>query len=282
MLIKNVTLGADPELFLQNEIELISAEGLLGGTKEAPKNIPGYPGFFIQEDNVMAEFNIPPTDNSEEFIDNIEIMKDYIEMNAVIHSATISKLASGEFNPIYLETEQAAQFGCDPDINVYTKRKNKVEVPNGNTLRCCGGHIHVGYDNHTKATSAALIFAMDITLGLTSLNLDNDDRRRELYGNAGSFRFKNYGVEYRTLSNFWIFSKKTIQWAWDGTIAAIELVNSGLIEQLVKEFSLKIKECIDTNNKKLAMELLLEINNVIKTKTICAESLDTQGIALKK
>ena len=51
---------------------------------------------------------------------------------------------------------------------------------------------------------------MDYTLGLDSLLLDSDTRRRSMYGRAGSFRFKEYGIEYRTLSNFWIKNNKSI------------------------------------------------------------------------
>jgi hypothetical protein len=281
-MIEKVTLGSDPELFLQNEQELISAEGLIGGTKENPKEVSGLPGFFIQEDNVMVEFNIPASDNELTFKDNIGMMLDYVETAALIHDYKISEQASGEFNRRFLNTPQASAFGCDPDINVYTGQKNKVNVSNGNTLRTCGGHIHVGYENPNKKMSADLIKAMDITLGLTSLSLDKDDRRRELYGNAGSFRFKDYGVEYRTLSNFWIFKEETIAWAWQGTMAAIGLVNSGIIKELKKEYSATIQNCIDKNNKSLAKKLLVEINNYIKNKEVCVEYLDTQDAVLKK
>ena len=56
-------LGADPEVFLVDKRgDPFSAEGIFGGTKAAPKPMDGLPeGYFIQEDNVAAEFNIPAT-----------------------------------------------------------------------------------------------------------------------------------------------------------------------------------------------------------------------------
>ena len=281
-MIKNIKLGADPELFLENDLEIISAEGLIGGTKEKPKDVPGYPGFYIQEDNIMVEFNIPPASSSEDYQDNIETMLDYVEEVGRVYHTGISNLASANINPMYLRTEQARTFGCEPDINVYTGEENQVSSHDARTLRTCGGHIHVGYDNPTKNTSALLIAAMDVTLGLASLSMDKDDRRRQLYGNAGALRFKDYGVEYRTLSNFWIFNRKTVNWAWEGTMAAIGLVNSGLMPELQKEYGELVQECIDKNNKTLANTLLINISKFLKTKKTCAEFLDTQGLTLKK
>ena len=275
-MIKNVTLGADPELFLQNEVEIISAEGLIGGTKEEPREVPGLDGFFIQEDNIMVEFNIPPSKTSEEFQENIETMLDFVEEVGRVYDCSISKEASADINEDFLGTPQSETFGCEPDFNVYTGEENNVTVPFGSRLRTCGGHIHIGYDSPNANTSAAIVAAMDITLGLVSLSMDKDDRRRQLYGDAGSFRFKEYGVEYRTLSNFWIFDKKTVDWAWKGTHSAIELVNSGIMSELTVKFGADIQNSIDSDNKKLAKQLLKNISNFIKTKKICVEFSDTQ------
>jgi len=269
-MIKNILVGADPELFLQNEQELISAEGLIGGTKEKPLPIPEYPGYFLQEDNVMVEFNIPPAENAEDFIDSIETMREYIDMAALIHDATISPLASGDFNPRFLRTPQAITFGCEPDSSVYLERVNEAPPTEG-TLRTCGGHIHVGYDNPSNGTSVRLIKAMDMTLGLNSLHLDKDDRRRTMYGNAGAFRFKKFGVEYRTLSNFWIFNRELIKWAYEGTMAAIELVNSGLLDELDSQYGIYAAQAINNNNKEQGINLLGEIMKKVKERQICVE-----------
>lgn len=269
-MIKNITIGADPELFLQNEQELISAEGLIGGTKKKPLAIPEYPGYFLQEDNIMVEFNIPPANTSEKFIDSIETMREYIDMAALIHDATISPLASGDLNPRFLQTPQAITFGCEPDNCVYLGKANDIPMVNG-TLRTCGGHLHIGYDNPNNNLSVKIIKAMDMTLGLDSLRLDKDERRRSMYGKAGAFRFKKFGVEYRTLSNFWIFNRKLIYWAYSGTIAAIELINSGLLDSLESEYSTYIVEAINKNKKEQGINILGEIMKKVKEKKICVE-----------
>ena len=104
---------------------------------------------------------------------------------------------------------------------------------------------------------------MDTLVGLESVLKDADDRRKEMYGKAGSFRFKEYGVEYRTLSNFWIHSDELIEWAFLRTMEAVELVNSGEIQNIIETKSESIREAIDTNNKVEAAKLLEDLKKVI-------------------
>lgn len=258
-MIENVTIGADPELFLEKDGQIISAEGLIGGTKHEPLAI-SEEGHFIQEDNVMAEFNIPPCATAEEMIYNIGFVKDYLEILASMNGAKLNYSASAMLAPEFLNTPQAKEFGCMPDYNVYKKSTNPS--PKKNTkLRSCGGHIHIGFKDPDQKSSEDVVLAMDAVLGLKSLFIDTDDRRREMYGKAGSFRFKSFGVEYRTLSNFWIATDELIKWAFDNTIKAIELVNSGGIEQ-IKSFSTDIETAINENNKELATVLLEKISKI--------------------
>lgn len=258
-MIKNISIGADPELFLEKEGEIISAEGLIGGTKYEPLAISDK-GHFIQEDNVMAEFNIPPCKTAEELVYNIEFVKDYLEVLANMKGATLNYSASATLDRKYLKTPQAKEFGCMPDYNVYSKRTQSV-TNKRTDFRTCGGHIHIGFDDPDQETSENVVLAMDAVLGLKSIFIDTDDKRREMYGKAGSFRFKTFGVEYRTLSNFWIASEELIKWAFDNTIKAIELVNSGGIEH-IKTLSTDIETAINENNKELAIVLLEKIEEI--------------------
>ena len=81
---------------------------------------------------------------------------------------------------------------------------------------------------------------------------DTDDQRRQLYGKAGAFREQPHGVEYRTLSNFWIFSKDLISEVYDRIQAAI---NHPLIETNSEEGKL-IQQIINTNDKLSAKSYL--------------------------
>ena len=60
------------------------------------------------------------------------------------------------------------------------------------------GHISIGWDNPTQEQQLDMVKAMDATVGLESVLLDNDTERKKLYGKAGCFRFREYGRRKKT------------------------------------------------------------------------------------
>lgn len=245
------TIGADPELFLKNfDNKLISVVGKIGGTKEEP--LPIGNGCAIQEDNVAAEFCIPPCKDAKAFINSINFSLGNIALRAKQLDLTLATLvASHSFDKDQLRHPNARRFGCDPDYNAYTDRPNPRPRAQDKCLRSAGGHVHVGTDK--KPTD--LIKTMDLMLGVPSVLMDNDEERRKLYGKAGCFRYKPYGVEYRTLSNFWIWDEKTIEWVYHQVAESIQFC-----DEYIKEFSETTSEsiihCINNNDKDLAKQLV--------------------------
>ena len=70
MQVTNITIGADPELFIINTKtnKIVSAIGIIPGEKGKPytKNMePG--GFGVEIDGILAEFNIPPCTTKDDF-----------------------------------------------------------------------------------------------------------------------------------------------------------------------------------------------------------------------
>jgi hypothetical protein len=258
-IIKKVTIGADPELFFIKNNKAKSVEGLIGGTKEDP--IPlDREGFFLQEDNVMAEFNIPPSRNSQEFSENIEYALDNIETIAKVNDCKLAIIPSMKFDKEELNSEQGMLFGCLADTNAYTRYENpRVEIKEN--IRVAGGHIHIGYENSDTETNIKLIRALDIFLGLPSLVKDKDTKRREYYGSAGSFREKTFGVEYRVLSNFWIKDEESRKWAFNQVKQAINFINSGSMDMVDIKTLAQVKLAIDDNDISLAMSLEEKIIN---------------------
>lgn len=262
-----ITLGADPEIFVKNENEIVSAEGLTkGGTKQNPKPITNL-GHYIQEDGIMFEYNIPPCSNVDEWIKNHNVCLDYLNNLAKINNLSLSKAVSSEINPIYLDTPQASTFGCEPDFNVYTRSVNQAPENNTN-LRCAGGHVAIGYENPNVETSEKIVLMFDIFLTLPSLFKDNDTRRRELYGKAGSFRFKDWGVECRALSNFWIQSEEEMIWVYKQTLKAVNKVLNNECDELILKYSENVKKAIDEYDLNLASFLINEINQIEKNNLI--------------
>lgn len=245
------TIGADPELFLKNEEnKLISVVGLIGGTKQEPMDIGN--GCAIQEDNVAAEFCIPPCTDEQGFINSIQYALGDINTRANKLGLTLAALtASASFDKDQLRSRAAQEFGCDPDYNVYTQQANPRPRAEDKTLRSAGGHVHVG----TELNPFHVGKAMDLYLGVPSLLVDQDERRRQLYGKAGAVRFKPYGLEYRTLSNFWIWETKTISWVYHQVAKCLDKCEE-FISSTTEEEQLLIQDCINNNNKEYAKHLV--------------------------
>ena len=111
--------------------------------------------------------------------------------------------------------------------------------------------MHIG----TKHNQFDIIKTADLYLGVPSVILDNDTERRKLYGKAGCLRPKPYGVEYRTLSNFWIWDKKTISWVYHQVATCINKCEE-FISSTTEEDRLKIQDCINNNDKDTAKQLI--------------------------
>tara|TARA_R110002020_G_scaffold140447_2_gene311937 strand:- start:5004 stop:5816 length:813 start_codon:yes stop_codon:yes gene_type:complete len=259
--ITKVKLGTDPELFIANDTEVISAEGLIGGTKKSPKFITDE-GHAVQEDNVMVEFNIPPCSSADEFTKEINVVLTYLEATLGLQNLRLHYSASEVLDPKYLQTKQAQEFGCEPDFNAYLRCANTPPEANS-TLRTAGGHIHVGYPNTGDVGQVEdIVRAMDLFLGLPSIIMDEDNRRKTMYGKAGAFRFKDYGLEYRTLSNFWIYTDELKAWAFNSTIAAIKFVSNTDNREKLYSMGDKIQTAINNNDKYLAIDLMANVAEI--------------------
>ena len=262
MRITDWTIGSDPEVFIEKNGKIISAEGIIGGTKTEPKSISEY-GHYIQEDNVMAEFNIPPCNNTEEFIYNINFVKDYLTEMLSFNKMKLNYTTSSKFTKKELSTPQARMFGCDPSFNVYLKDISPVPSAKSE-WRSCGGHLHIGYNNPDQETTEQIVYGMDMILGLKSVLIDEDTVRKQSYGKAGEFRFKEFGVEWRTLSNFWIKNDELINWVYESTSLVIEMINSEIMDDLIEKYSNQVRDAIDNSNKELAESLLQTIDKEYK------------------
>lgn len=235
-------LGADPELFIKRYGSYKSAVGLVKGTKENPQKLDEV-GHAIQVDNVALEFNIAPASSYDAF--RASIHKVLNHFRSILPEYELDTASAVSFPEEELQTPEAQLFGCEPDFNAWTKTVNKKPHADDECLRSCGGHIHVGSDIAIH-DPISVIRAMDLFLGVPSVELDGGTLRRQLYGKAGAFRTKAYGCEYRTLSNFWIFDDNLISWAYNGTQQALEFVANGNV--IKEEDGFIIQRCINTGN----------------------------------
>lgn len=247
----NWTIGCDPEIFLRDsQGNFKSVIGLLGGNKWVPRKLSEV-GHACLEDNVAVEFNIPPCTSFADFKREVQATMDMVKQ-VLPQDLKYDTSSAVIFPDSELACDEAWIFGCEPDYNAWLMEENpKPQSPNKN-LRSAGGHIHVG-SNLAVADPINVVRAMDLFLGCPSTRLDADTLRRELYGKAGAFRPKQYGVEYRTLSNFWIFSDDLIQWAYEGTQRALDFIHSG--KEIPENHGNLIQDCINNNNNNAYNEL---------------------------
>lgn len=223
-------IGADPEAFVGNENGVRSIIGLIGGTKNAPRPLPCGPGFAVQEDNVALEYNIPASPSKELFVSNITTAMDFLgKVLNDRYNLQFVKESAVSFPLDQLRHPAARVFGCDPDFNAWTGKMNSKPKAEDKNLRSCGGHVHIGVVDtpYANLSPEEIIKACDLHLGIGSVILDKGMLRKQLYGKAGAYRKKDYGPEYRTLSNFWIFDKTLMEWVYDGVQRSLDFVMEG-------------------------------------------------------
>jgi len=256
------SIGADPEMFLQDaDGGLVSAIGLIKGSKKEPRPLPIGDGFAVQEDNVAAEYNIPPAHNAGELIEHIRKVQTYLSEEIKQHGLSFSTLSAGIFDDVWLLHPAAREFGCDPDYNAWTGRRNPRPHSDNPNLRSCGGHVHIGYKFDTKDDLMLFMRYCDLYLGVPSTLMDTGEKRKELYGKRGAFRPKPYGGEYRVLSNFWTFEQKYIEWVWQATEQAMGSWQNKRVD--VDSLNSEIADAINNNNKDTARKLVDHHNLIL-------------------
>lgn len=254
-------LGCDPEIFLRNAAgALVASCDKIGGTKEMPRPLPIGEGFAVQEDNVAIEFNVPPASSSVEFQGNITSVMNFLRNQIADIGLQLTNESAALFPPEELVYPAAQEFGCDPDFNAWLNgRANPRPKAVDKTLRSAGGHVHIGMDVLPERDDALrLIKLMDLYCSVPAVRMDNGILRKELYGKAGAFRFKPYGLEYRTMSNFWVFDARLIDWVWQSTSRAMDAWQNNTINP--DDDRDAILTAINTNNVEVATQLIGKYN----------------------
>lgn len=206
-----LTIGADPEFFVRKGKHFISGHIFECGTKAVPMRTQHG---SIQVDGIALECNVKPSTTKEEFITNVKGVTSDLRslIRSVEPGCELVARPSIFFGNKKLAAlpEHVGKLGCTPDFNAYTR--SQISAPDGGSpVRTGAGHLHLGWTKVANPRNKAhfdeccsLVKELDYYLGLPSLLWDNDVRRRSLYGRAGAFRPKPYGLEYRVLSNKWL------------------------------------------------------------------------------
>jgi hypothetical protein len=249
----SIKIGADPEVWVREKKsgKIVSAHNLLPGTKLNPYKVPKG---AVQVDGTAAEFNINPAGDTESFANNINTVLSALQsMVGDKYDLVFDPVTIYESDYFKKLPPEATELGCNPDYNAYTEQVNPAPNGQATTMRSAAGHIHVGWCKDVNPNDPdhfqdclVVVKELDYHLGLFSLLWDPDNRRRSLYGKAGAFRPKPYGVEYRTMSNVWLRSIDVQKWVSNSTTKAMNRLFDGR-ESAYSKFGNYAKDCIDNN-----------------------------------
>jgi hypothetical protein len=249
--------GCDPECFILNMKtgDYVSAEGLIPGTKAEPHVVKHG---AVQVDGMAAEFNIDPADNFKDFNRNIQAVVNQLS-KMLPEGHVLDFVPSVTFKPeIFNDApDKAKELGCSPDFNAWTGDVNPPPAMSDNPfLRTAAGHLHIGWCEDGDLTDPQhimncrdLVKQLDWYLGGWSVAEDTDPTRRLLYGRAGACRFKQYGVEYRVLSNFWCTSREKRLAVWNRMQLAISAMrNKFMPDEVPSLFNSLLQEGINRSS----------------------------------
>ncbi len=264
------TIGTDPEFFIKNkEGDYVNAETMFPGTKEDPYILNS--GAGLQTDNVAVEFASPVGNDGEDLVNKLrDTFNELFEM--IPKDMVLDFAPSAVFDEKELQTIQSKVFGCSASYCAWELKENEQPCATNSNLRSTGAHIHIGQVEgdgndflHDPYGKVNVVRMCDAFHGIISIVLDTSKesiKRRELYGKAGEHRPTDYGVEYRTLSSFWLKSPNLVMLIDSLTQDALKTIREDTHEKLIKELggSKNIQETINTGNIKKADEL---INSVL-------------------
>lgn len=262
-------IGSDPEFFITRNGEAFPIVGLLGGTKEKPRPL-GPRGYAVQEDNVMAEYNIPPCASPGRFADAIQNARGMVMelLWTRMPDARVLPATQAFFPHSMLDTPQAQVFGCSPDFDAYQQGRPLPRfqphtfVDEGGAWRFAGGHVHLGYKDDLQWSPPEFVVAAlcDLQIGLPAIahNLDLQGKRREYYGSPGRYRPTPYGIEYRTLGNHWIMNTNRSEYVGRMAFSVLDTLRRG--EQFVRTLYndipwADVTRAISTQDNALAISL---------------------------
>jgi len=304
----NPPLGCDPEFFFKLDGVVIGAEKVFekNGLRNTVPSVndlcvvQGTESKFII-DGVQAELNPRPNTCRANLANEIsacfKTLKKELEKQGKGVSVDLSRsitLTEQELSSLDKENQK---LGCMPSKSVYANAGVKLAEVDGtkHLQRSAGGHIHIGVESHNVGLKEMVakdpdkvVQMLDLICGNTCVLIDRDEgnkERRKLYGRAGEYRLPKHGLEYRTLSNFWLESYHLMSFAFGTARLAIELVadkanNQKFIEAFLGSVNqVDVQKAINENDFDLALQNYKKIEPLIGQVT---GQCPTEHFALNK
>jgi hypothetical protein len=263
-------IGSDPEFFVEDSKGEIIPSFKFLGSKQQPSHTWGQiqVGSLIEAtnqkmywDGFQAEFETLASTCFGWLVDSIwyglkGLYEEAKKFNpeAKISAKTLVEIPMKEFeatDPKFLE------FGCMPSKNAYGLN---APLLNGTQtrLRSTGGHIHFGIGKMPEYKYREVVKTLDAILGVACVALfqgHDHPERRMMYGLPGEYRTPQHGLEYRVLSNAWMFHPLISNLVLDLSRQSFRFGAAGLRKQW-KTSEEETIACIKNCDVKLAQEIL--------------------------
>lgn len=259
-----ITLGADPEIFIEHGNDnVLYAFSFLPDKYNPLRTIEENQGFYA--DGFQCEYNILPSTNIVKCLDSMRY-----GMKALLNAAKKQDTAAHFSTRTVIEVpikelqhlpNDVLEFGCMPSFSAYNIAGMGIDGRLCD-FRFAGGHIHFGIGQQPEELMNTIVKTLDAIVGIVGVSLfDNYDNpvRRKYYGLAGEYRLPPHGLEYRTLSTAWTFNPKSAYMFLDLARKVVAYVMSGQNQWQATEE--EVIESILTCNVDMAREILARNNH---------------------
>ncbi len=209
-------IGADPEFFVENEFGDIIPAFIFLPSKKHPLKEANNSGNTAANtaywDGFQAEFTTPAETCLAWQVDHLRHGLKMIldaakkkDASARLSTRTLIELPK---DVLANTAPEHIEFGCSPSLNIYGLKSNLDAGGRAIPFRSSGGHIHFGFGKQSESSVQKIVKGLDAILGVCSVSMfaefDNPIRRN-YYGLPGEYRLPPHGLEYRVLSNAWLF-----------------------------------------------------------------------------
>lgn len=218
-------------------------------------------------DNALLELTTAPTGlNQSQYVylsyvrnEAMKFINSYYDDESVLNYLGVDSSAT-KYSSEELSDEYHWIAGCSPSLSTYSSKLPPIRYRDN--VRYGGLHVNVDFD-HSKYDHTKLVQLYDLFLGLDSVIYSRDpeaDRaRRALYGRAGEYRLKDFGVEYRTLPASYVGGRYThlnnVQ-VEAATLAHKFSSNPPWVDEILKGVDFAaVEAAINNVDKSLAMDI---------------------------
>lgn len=276
-------VGSDPEIFITTTKgnTIIPAFSFLPAKKETQVEDSYWDGFQAEFNTIASESPAIEIVSIARALKKLESKSLSLRGDAKLSSKSVVKVSKA----LLAKTKkQHKAFGCIPSFNAYGEMPS---FPREEDLqeRTAGGHLHFGYTANYRPTSnetVDIVKNLDATIGVIGVALFNkldSNTRRNYYGRAGEYRTPPHGIEYRVLSNAWLMHPESalLIKTLSKIVVILSIKRAPTFEWLCDEE--EIRTCINTNDKKLALQILEE--NKESLLTLLDLSTDSEEVKKK-